>query len=192
MWIELPGTQGHVAYPHLADNPLARLGPLLTALDGMELDQGTEWFQPSNLELTEVSGGSSACNVIPDSARARLNIRFNDLQRGADLVEQVRLIAQSHAPGSTVEARISGEAFLTQPGPLTRIVSEAVEAETGITAALSTGGGTSDARFLSQLCPVVEFGLTNATMHKVDEAVSLADLHRLRAIYARIIRAALA
>jgi succinyl-diaminopimelate desuccinylase len=192
MWIEVPGTQGHVAYPHLADNPLARLGPLLSALHGLELDEGTEWFQPSNLELTEVAGGSSACNVIPDSARARLNIRFNDRQRGAELVERIGRIAEAHAPGAKVEARISGEAFLSEPGPLTDMVRQAIEAETGLVPALSTGGGTSDARFLARLCPVVEFGLTNATMHKVDEAVSVADLHRLRAIYARIIRAALA
>ena len=191
MWIELPGTQGHVAYPHLADNPIAKLGALIQALGTMPLDEGNEWFQPSNLEVTEVSGGSTACNVIPGSAYARLNIRFNDLQRGADLVERVRAVAESVAPGAKVEAKISGEAFLTAPGLLSNIVADAIRAETGIEATLSTSGGTSDARFLSKLCPVVEFGLPNATMHKLDEAVAVEDLAALTAIYERIIRAAL-
>lgn len=192
MWIDVPGTQGHVAYPHLADNPITRLGPILTALDAMELDGGTDWFQASNLEVTEVSGGSSACNVIPGGARARLNIRFNDLQRGPELVERVRRLVNEHVPGATLEAKISGEAFLTAPGRLSDMVRAAIEAETGIAPTLSTSGGTSDARFLSKLCPVVEFGLVNATMHKLDEAVAVEDLRVLQAIYARVIRVALA
>ena len=191
MWIEVPGTQGHVAYPHLADNPIRRLGPILTALDAIELDEGTEWFQPSNLELTEVQGGNAACNVIPGNARARLNIRFNDRQRGPELVERVRGIVAALAPAATVDAKISGEAFFTPPGALSDLVSDAIEAETGLRPALSTGGGTSDARFLSKLCPVVEFGLVNATMHKLDEAVAVEDLNVLRAIYARMIASAL-
>ena len=192
MWIDVPGTQGHVAYPHLADNPIAKLAPLLAALDAMTLDDGNEWFQASNLEITELAAGNQACNVIPGSARVRLNIRFNDLQRGSDLVERVRRIVEATVPGATLEAKISGEAFLTEPGRLSAIVSEAIETETGITPTLSTSGGTSDARFLSRLAPVVEFGLTNATMHKLDEAVAVDDLKILQSIYARIIRGALA
>lgn len=191
IWIDVPGTQGHVAYPHLADNPITRLGPILCALNAIELDDGNEWFQASNLELTEVAGGSSACNVIPASAQARLNIRFNDLQRGADLVERVRATVTAIAPEATIEAKISGEAFLTEPGALSTLVTDAILAETGLTPTLSTGGGTSDARFLSRLCPVVEFGLVNATMHKLDEAVAIDDLLVLQRIYGRIVRAAL-
>jgi succinyl-diaminopimelate desuccinylase len=191
MWITIPGTQGHVAYPHLADNPVTRLGDVIRALNALPLDEGNDWFQRSNLEVTQVSGGSSACNVIPGSADARINIRFNDLQRGADLVEKVRATVDAVAPGSRVEAKISGEAFLTQPGPLSDLVSDAIQAETGLKTQLSTSGGTSDARFLSRLCPVVEFGLPNATMHKLDEAVAVQDLRTLTTIYARIIRAAL-
>lgn len=189
--IDVPGVQGHVAYPHLADNPVPKLAQLVLALEALEFDEGTEWFQPTNLEFTEVSVGSSATNVIPGAAQARLNIRFNDQQRGAELVERVRGVVAAEVPDALVHARISGEAFLTEPGPLSSLVSEAVYAETGIRPILSTGGGTSDARFLSQLCPVVEFGLPNATMHKLDEAVAVEDLELLRTIYARIIRTAL-
>ena len=192
MWIEIPGTQGHVAYPHRADNPITKLGRVLTALDAIELDQGSEQFQPSNLEVTDVETANPAGNVIPGRARARLNIRFNNLHKGSDLVELVRRTVEREAPGATVEARISGEAFLTPPGKLYSIVTEAIEAETGVTPLLSTGGGTSDGRFLIALCPVVDFGLPNATMHKLDEAAAVEDLHGLTAIYARIIRAALA
>jgi succinyl-diaminopimelate desuccinylase len=191
MWITIPGTQGHVAYPHRADNPITRLGRVLTALDALHLDDGNESFQPSNLEVTDVETANPAGNVIPGSARARLNIRFNNQHKGADLVELVRRTVEEAAPGSTVEAKISGEAFLTPAGPLYGIVTDAIRAETGMDPVLSTSGGTSDGRFLIQLCPVVDFGLPNATMHKLDEAVAIEDLRTLQAIYARIIRAAL-
>jgi len=191
MWIEIPGVQGHVAYPHRADNPVTKLGRVLTALDALHLDDGTERFQPSNLEVTTADVGNPAGNVIPGSASARLNIRFNNAHRGADLVALVRRTVAEAAPGATVEARISGEAFLTPPGPLYDLVTGAIRAETGVEPKLSTGGGTSDGRFLIALCPVVDFGLANATMHKVDEAVPVEDLHALSAIYARIIRGAL-
>lgn len=187
VWIEIPGTQGHVAYPHLADNPLTKLGRLMVALEEMELDQGSEWFDPSNLEMTEVDGSNSATNIIPGKARLRLNIRFNDLHRGSELVARVRQITEDVAPGATVEAIISGEAFRSPPGRYPDLVVEAVRAETGITPELSTSGGTSDARFLIQLAPVVELGLVNATMHKLDEAVAIEDLHVLQAIYERIL-----
>lgn len=187
IWIDVPGTQGHVAYPHLADNPIPKLIRILTAIDAIVLDQGNVWFQPSNIEFTDIDVGNGATNVIPASARARLSIRFNDMHRGADLVARIEAIAQEVEPKTKVEGKISGEAFLTPPGDLSSLVSAAITAETGITPEMSTTGGTSDARFLSALCPVVEFGLTNATMHKLDEAVAVADLHQLTAIYRGIL-----
>ncbi|WP_294394199.1 succinyl-diaminopimelate desuccinylase [uncultured Sphingomonas sp.] len=191
MWITVPGTQGHVAYPHLADNPVPALARIVHRLSALALDEGNAWFQPSNLEVTDVSTGNAATNVIPGAARARLNIRFNDLQRGADLIEEVRGIVAEEAPQATVEAAISGEAFLTEPGALSTLIGDAIAAVTGLTPDLSTTGGTSDARFLSKIAPAVEFGLLNATMHKLDEAVGVADLYALTDIYARIIAAAL-
>ncbi|THD35261.1 MAG: succinyl-diaminopimelate desuccinylase [Sphingomonas sp.] len=187
IWIDVPGKQGHVAYPHLADNPIPKLVAALAAIDAIALDQGNGWFQPSNIEVTDVTVGNPATNVIPAKASARLSIRFNDEQRGEDLVALIERTVALHAPEATVIARISGEAFLTEPGPLSDLVSDAIDAVTGVAAAFSTTGGTSDARFLSQLCPTVEFGLVNATMHKTDEAVALADLETLTDIYAEII-----
>ncbi len=189
IWLEVQGTQGHVAYPHLADNPIPRLVAMLAELEALELDEGTEWFQPSNLEVTDLEVGNPATNVIPARAKARLSIRFNALHTGAALVERVTEIARRH--GGTAEAMISGEAFLTPPGDFSRLVSEAVAAETGLTPELSTTGGTSDARFLKDLCPVIEFGLVNATMHKLDEAVAMEDLEVLARIYTRVANAAL-
>ena len=192
MWITVPGHQGHVAYPHRADNPIPKLARALSALDAIHLDDGTDAFQPSNLEFTAVGTPTRATNIIPGAATAQLNIRFNNLHRGEDLVALVRRTVEEAAPGATVEARISGEAFLTPPGRIYDIVSEAVEAETGTAPTLSTSGGTSDGRFLISLCPVVDFGLPNATMHKLDEAVAVEDLRTLQRIYARVIRNALA
>src|SRR5919106_4166732 len=192
MWIDVPGTQGHVAYPHRADNPIPKLGRVLAALDEVHLDDGTEAFPPSNLEFTAVTTPTQASNVIPASATAQLNIRFNNLHRGADLVRMVEEIAERKAPGSTVRARISGEAFLTPPGPLYDVVVAAIEDETGLTPDLSTSGGTSDGRFLIELCPVVDFGLPNATMHKVGECAAVEDIHALSRIYEGIVRKVLA
>src|SRR5437588_2509742 len=191
MWIEVPGVQAHVAYPHRATNPIPPLARLITALRALHLDDGTEQFPPSNLEFTAVSTPTSASNVIPSSATAQLNIRFNNLQRGADLVKMVEDIAEREAPGSKVTARISGEAFLTPPGRLYDVVVEAIEEETGQTPELSTSGGTSDGRFLIQLCPVVDFGLPNATMHKVGECAAVEDIRSQSRIYERVIRKAL-
>lgn len=188
MTITVPGVQGHVAYPHRADNPVPKLARIVAALDELVLDEGSEWFEPSNLEFVDVATGNTAGNVIPGRATAKLNIRFNNLHRGEDLIALVRRTAQAVAPDAMVEGRVSGEAFLTPPGPLYEIVSEAIATETGVTPRLATNGGTSDGRFLIKLCPVVDFGPPNATMHKLDEAVAVADLHRLQAIYARIIR----
>jgi succinyl-diaminopimelate desuccinylase len=190
IWIEVIGRQGHVAYPHLADNPIPRLIAMLAEIDAITLDTGNDWFQPSNIEITDLTVGNDATNVIPARAAARLSIRFNDRHRGADLIERIAAIAASH--GGTVNGRVSGEAFLTKPGPLSDAVAESIRTVTGVAPTLSTTGGTSDARFLSRLCPTVEFGLVNATMHKVDEAVAIDDLYRLTDIYADIIRRAAA
>ena len=187
IWIDVPGRQGHVAYPHLADNPAGKLAKALAALQAMGLDHGNAWFQPSNLEITDIAVGNPAHNVIPARAGARLNIRFNDEQRGADLIERVRALVHEHAPAAIVTGKVSGEAFLTEPGAFTALISAAIEAQTGLVPELSTSGGTSDARFLSKLCPTVEFGLVNATMHQVDEAVAVADLDTLTAIYVDVI-----
>ncbi len=192
MWVTVPGTQGHVAYPHRADNPIPKLAKVIDALEALRIDDGNEAFQPSNLEITAVETATRATNVIPAWARAQLNIRFNNLQRGADLVELVRRTAEEAAPGATVRALISGEAFLTPPGPIYEIVSAAIEAETGAKPRLSTHGGTSDGRFLIALCPVVDFGLPNATMHKLDEAAAVEDIRTLARIYLRVIESALA
>jgi succinyl-diaminopimelate desuccinylase len=188
MWIEVPGVQGHVAYPHRATNPIGPLARVISALDSLHLDDGTEQFPPSNLEFTGVETPTHASNVIPGSATAQLNIRFNNLQRGADLVKLVEEIAEREAPGAKVKARISGEAFLTPPGQLYDVIVAAIEEEKGLTPELSTSGGTSDGRFLIQLCPVVDFGLPNATMHKVGECAAVEDIQALSRIYERIVR----
>ncbi len=187
IWIEVTGTQGHVAYPHLADNPLRPLVAILSEINAIRLDEGTEWFQPSHIEVTTIDVGNPATNVIPARAKARLSIRFNDLHRGEDLVLRIRDLATAITPRASITAKVSGEAFLTPPGTLSTLVAGAVRQVTGIEAALSTTGGTSDARFLSKLCPTVEFGLCNATMHKLDEAVAIKDLAALADIYARIL-----
>ena len=189
-WLEVAGADGHVAYPHLADNPAPKLVALLAELGALVLDEGTDWFQPSNLEITDISIGNPATNVIPPKAAARISIRFNDLHSGESLTAMVAEIAARH--GGTSRAVISGEAFLTPPGTFSELIRGAVEAETGVTPEASTTGGTSDARFLRALCPVIEFGLNNATMHKRDEAVAIADLPVLARIYARIAEGALA
>lgn len=190
IFITVEGTQGHVAYPHLADNPLPRLVAILAELDALTLDTGTKWFQPSNLEITEITAPNRAHNVIPAKGEARISIRFNDLHTGKSLSDRVCAIAEKH--GGKARPVISGEPFLTEPGAFSRLVSAAVEAETGIAPELSTTGGTSDARFLRAVCPVIEFGLCNATMHKRDEAVAIPDLAALARIYARIAIDALA
>lgn len=186
--IEVPGRQGHVAYPHLADNPVPRLVRALAEIDAIVLDEGTDWFQPSNIEIIDLAVGNPATNVIPGKAAARISIRFNDRHRGQQLIERIEGIVHAHAPAAIVHGRVYGEAFLTEPGALSALISDAVEARLGMRPELSTTGGTSDARFLSRICPVAEFGLVNATMHKLDEAVAIPDLHDLTAIYADILR----
>jgi len=190
IWLEVEGVQGHVAYPHLADNPIPRLVAMLAELDAIVLDEGTDWFQASNLEVTDLTVGNPATNVIPAKASARISIRFNDLHTGESLSRRVTEIAERH--GGTARPVISGEAFLTQPGAFSAMLAEAIRAETGVEPELSTSGGTSDARFLKDLSPVIEFGLSNATMHKRDEAVAIPDLDMLVRIYRRVTEAALA
>jgi succinyl-diaminopimelate desuccinylase len=187
IWITVPGTQGHVAYPHLADNPIPRLVRLLSDIEAIILDEGNDWFQASNIEITDIEVGNPATNVIPAAAKARLSIRFNDMHSGASLVSMIESKVHAIDPKAEVLARISGEAFLTPPGDLSTLVAAAIEEVTGVSPELSTTGGTSDARFLSKLCPVVEFGLPNATMHKLDEAAAINDIEALSKIYASVL-----
>lgn len=187
MWIDVPGVQGHVAYPHRATNPIPPLSRVVTALSALHLDDGTDAFPPSNLEFTGIDTPTHASNVIPGSATGQLNIRFNNLHKGEDLVRMVEDIAKRESPGAKVRARISGEAFLTPAGPLYDLIVEAIRAETGEAPELSTSGGTSDGRFLIKLCPVVDFGLPNATMHKIGECAAVEDIRSLSRIYRRII-----
>ncbi len=187
-WLTVHGTQGHVAYPDRADNPVTRLVAILSELKARTLDSGSDWFQPSNLEITDLGVGNDASNVIPAQAKARLNIRFNDLQRGPDLEAWLRETVARHAPVADLRVRISGEAFLTEPGALSALVAAAITEVTGLTPDLSTSGGTSDARFIRRVCPVVEFGLPGETMHKTGESVAVADLLALVEIYDGVLR----
>lgn len=191
-WLTVHGTQGHVAYPHLADNPLPRLLEMLRRLDTQVLDEGTDHFQPSNLEITTIDVGNTATNVIPGVARAVVNIRFNDLHTGSGLDSWMRKVldAVTEEMGGRYEftTKISGEAFMTEPGDFSALISRAVEKVTGITPELSTTGGTSDARFIRAYAPVIEFGLPNATMHKADENAGVDDITRLADIYEEILR----
>lgn len=175
------GVQGHAAYPHRAKNPLPALVRLLDRLAGHKLDAGTRHFDPSTLAITTVDTGNTATNVIPGEARAVVNIRFNDAHSSASLSswieEEADLVAQEYGVGIAARFHVSGESFLTPPGPLSELVAAAVEAETGRRPEASTSGGTSDARFVKDLCPVVEFGLVGQTMHKVDERVEIGRAH---------------
>ncbi len=187
------GRQGHTAYPDRAKNPLPGLVRLLDRLAARTLDKGTAHFAPSTLAITTVDVGNAASNVIPAEARATVNIRFNDAHTGASLSDWIEedadAVAAEFGVGIGARFRISGESFVTEPGPFTALVRDAVAAETGVTPAYSTSGGTSDARFVKDHCPVVEFGLVGTTMHQVDENVEVAHIHRLKAVYARILAA---
>jgi succinyl-diaminopimelate desuccinylase len=192
MKLEVHGTQGHVAYPHRADNPVHRLIRALDALTSAPVDSGTDWFEPSSLQVTSIDVGNGATNVVPASARAALNIRFNDGHSGASLTEWVRATVARYADRFDLESSISGESFVTKPGPMVDILRGAIQGATGIDAKLDTGGGTSDARFIARYCPVAEFGLVGATMHQVDECVPVAELRDLARIYRDIVAAFLA
>ncbi len=190
--IEVHGTQGHVAYPHRADNPVHRLVSALHALTAAPIDAGTDWFEPSTLQLTSIDVGNTATNVIPPSARAALNIRFNEKHSGASLIAWIKATFARYAERFDIEASISGESFVTKPGPMVDILRQAIVGATGIEPKLDTGGGTSDARFIANYCPVAEFGLVGATMHQTDERVPVAELRDLARIYHDVLAAFLA
>jgi succinyl-diaminopimelate desuccinylase len=189
--IMVEGVQGHVAYPHRAANPTPVLIDILARLQARVLDEGYPEFQPSNLEVTLIDVPNTATNIIPGRGRAVLNIRFNPNHTGASLAQWIESEAQAAADDFggkvTVEAQISGEAFLTEPGPFTEVVSAAVADIAGKPPELSTSGGTSDARFIRALCPVVELGLVGKTMHQVDEGAPVEEIRRLQAVYERLI-----
>ncbi len=190
-WFTVEGRQGHVAYPQRAANPIPVLVSLLGRLQDRVLDEGYQDFQPSNLEVTTVDVDNPGTNVIPAKATARVNIRFNPGHRGADLAAwfeaECRLANEGFDGKVEVRAMISGEAFLTEQGPFTAVVAEAVRETTGREPDLSTTGGTSDARFIRNLCPVVEFGLVGTTMHMVDERAPVAEIYALQTVYERIV-----
>jgi succinyl-diaminopimelate desuccinylase len=190
-WITVEGVQGHVAYPHRAANPIPVLIRLLDRLQSHRLDNGYPEFQPSNLEVVDLAVGNPATNVIPAKAQARLNIRFNPSHSGETLARWIKehcKAAEREFSGKVhLKTAISGEAFLTEPGAFTEVATAAVQAVTGRTPELSTTGGTSDARFIRAMCPVIEFGLVGATMHMVDERAPVADIRDLASIYRRLI-----
>ncbi|MCH8184366.1 MAG: succinyl-diaminopimelate desuccinylase [Proteobacteria bacterium] len=185
--LRVRGVQGHTAYPHLADNPIPRLIKMLTAITDASLDDGTPHFQPSDLQITTIDVGNPATNVIPAEVRAAFNVRFNDRYTSKTLTEWLRAKFDAVGGDYDLEIQVSGEAFLTPPGPLSELIAEAVKARLGIEPELSTTGGTSDARFIKDHAPVAEFGLIGQTMHKVDERIALADIEALTAIYADIL-----
>lgn len=185
--ITVKGVQGHVAYPEAATNPIRGLTTILSALQSHSFDDGTEEFQTSNLEVTSVDVGNEATNVIPACASARVNIRFGDRQDGSSLSHWIRNLCDAYAKDYNLDVRISGEAFLTPRGAFTEIVSNAVAEVSGTMPTLSTSGGTSDARFIKDICPVVEFGLVGRTMHKVDECVAISDLEMLSDVYLSVL-----
>ena len=185
------GVQGHAAYPDRAKNPLSALVQLLARLQAQPLDHGTQHFDASSLAITTIDCGNPATNVIPAQGRATVNIRFNDAHTGASISNWLRTHA-AEVQGDTgvdIETRItiSGESFVTPLGPFSDLIARAVQAETGLIPQPSTSGGTSDARFIKNHCPVVEFGLVGRTMHQVDERVEVAQIHQLKAIYSRIL-----
>ena len=187
----IDGVQGHVAYPHRASNPVPDIARLIVAIADEPLDRGSSQFQPSNLEFTSVDVGNNATNVIPGQARAKFNIRYNDLHTQAGLRELVEA-RLARAAGNRIKARIVWEpsnsnVFLTKPGPFTDLAVDAIAEVTGRKPELSTSGGTSDARFISRYCPVIEFGLLGQTMHQIDERASVADIAQLTRIYRGIL-----
>ncbi|MBI1245194.1 MAG: succinyl-diaminopimelate desuccinylase [Alphaproteobacteria bacterium] len=181
------GVQGHVAYPHLADNPVHRLIRLLGDLTSKPLDAGNAHFQPSSLQVTTIDVGNPTENLIPAEASARLNIRFNDMHTSRSLLDWIAARAEALGGKVDIKSRVSGESFITHPGALSELVSGAVEKVAGRRPALSTTGGTSDARFIARHCKSIEFGLVGRTMHKTDERVAVADLVALSEIYANML-----
>jgi succinyl-diaminopimelate desuccinylase len=187
--LTVAGVQGHAAYPHLADNAAHRLIALLGALTAEPLDEGSEHFQPSVLQVTGIDTGMEAANIIPGSARAAFNVRFNDLHTSESLTAMLRGKLDEAGAGAAwdLDINVSGESFYTPPGPLSDLVGAAVEKVLGVRPELSTTGGTSDSRFIKDHCPVLDFGLVGQTMHKIDERVAVADIEHLTAIYHAVI-----
>lgn len=183
------GTQGHSAYPQRADNPVHRLVRILHALTERPLDAGTDWFEPSTLQVTSIDVGNPATNVIPARAEAKWNIRFNDRHTAASLEGWMRGIIGAAASRHTVAFSCSGEAFLTTPGAEVDRLVAAIARATGVTPKLDTGGGTSDARFIARYCPVAEFGLVGSSMHQADERVPVAELRALARVYEGVLDA---
>lgn len=186
------GVQGHSAYPHRAKNPLPPLVRLMDRLATHQLDNGTDHFDPSTLAIVTIDTGNAATNVIPAEAKASVNIRFNDAHSGDSISNWLRKetleVAEAFDVEIALSIKISGESFITPPGTLSDLVATAVKAETGLTPVLSTTGGTSDARFIKDHCPVVEFGLVGQSMHQVDEHVEIAHINQLKAVYSRILQ----
>jgi succinyl-diaminopimelate desuccinylase len=191
-WFDVTGVQGHAAYPHRAKNPLPALARLMDRLASHELDRGTDHFDASTLAVVTMDTGNTATNVIPAACRGAVNIRFTDEHTGASLTDWLQSeadrVAAEFGVKVAMRVKVSGESFLTPPGPLSAMVAKAVKAETGVSPELSTSGGTSDARFVKDHCPVVEFGLVGKTMHAVDERVPVEDIRTLKAVYTRILR----
>ncbi len=190
--LSVHGTQGHVAYPQLADNPIHRLVRMLEAVTGEAMDQGSDHFPPTSLQVTSIDVGNPTGNLIPAKAQAAFNVRFNDRFTGEGVIEWLRerferFVEPGQGARYDLETRISGDSFLCPPGPLSDLVSQAVESVTGLVPELGTTGGTSDARFIKDHCPIVELGLLNATAHKVDERAALTDLRDLSAIYRAVL-----
>src|SRR5690349_8492257 len=187
--VKAVGKQGHAAYPEKSANPMPVLLDALQKLRNMKLDDGSPGFQPSNLEITTIDVGNAAHNVIPAQATAKFNIRFNPNHKGADLMDRIRQLVGSAVSGVTlsVDMRVTGEAFYTNPGKLTELIVGAVKAETGRTPQLTTGGGTSDARYIKDVCPVAELGVRNEMAHKVDEHTTVDEIETLCRIYYRLL-----
>ena len=188
----ITGRQGHSAYPHHAKNPLPAMAHLVARLSGAELDRGTEHFDASSLAVVTIDTGNPVTNVIPAQTRATVNLRFNDTHSGASLTtwlqDQIDEVSAEFNVVCDMQVSVSGESFITPPGSLSDLVAQAVKVETNRTPVMSTSGGTSDARFVQHHCPVVEFGLVGKTMHQVDENVEIAQIHKLKSIYTRILR----
>ncbi len=185
--ITVRGVQGHVAYPHLADNPIPKLMKLLTVLDDLVLDKGNAHFQPSNLEIVNIDVGNTVSNIIPSAAHATFNVRFNDHYTGASLQKKLEEVLDAKNIPYTLNVRRGGESFYTPPGAFSALVAQAVQDVTGIVPELSTSGGTSDARFIKDICPVIECGIVGLTAHQVDEKVIVDDVTDLTEIYGAVL-----
>jgi succinyl-diaminopimelate desuccinylase len=191
--LKMVGVQGHVAYPQRANNPIPAMADLVSKLSGWKLDEGTAHFDPSTLAFTSVDVGNPAANVIPAEVQARFNIRFNDLHKSEDLITHIKSVMREvegdRSVAITMDANTSGEPFLTKPGAFTTLLCKVVKDVTGREPELSTTGGTSDARFIKDHCPVIEMGLPGGTMHKANECVSVAEIGKLTELYARVLDA---